>query len=92
MRLAISNIAWKPSERESVYAILADQGVHGLEIAPAQAFAQRLLLLHVQVRVAHRRRSRPCRAIGGCRIGLHARDRTPASRARFDAITAVRGD
>jgi sugar phosphate isomerase/epimerase len=39
MRLAISNIAWKAQEREAVYAILADQGVRGLEIAPAQAFA-----------------------------------------------------
>jgi sugar phosphate isomerase/epimerase len=39
MRLAISNIAWKPHEREAVYAILADEGVRGLEIAPAHAFA-----------------------------------------------------
>jgi sugar phosphate isomerase/epimerase len=39
MRLAISNIAWKPQEREAVYTFLAGQGVHGLEIAPAQAFA-----------------------------------------------------
>jgi sugar phosphate isomerase/epimerase len=37
--LAISNIAWRPQEREAVYAMLADTGVRGLEIAPGQAFA-----------------------------------------------------
>jgi sugar phosphate isomerase/epimerase len=37
--LAISNIAWWPQEREAVYAMLADAGVRGLEIAPRQAFA-----------------------------------------------------
>ena len=40
MRLAISNIAWRPQEREAVYGILAEQGVRGLEIAPSQAFAE----------------------------------------------------
>lgn len=40
MRLAISNIAWKPHEQEAVHAILAEQCVRGLEIAPAQAFAR----------------------------------------------------
>ena len=39
MRLAISNIAWKPQERDAAHALLAEQGVHGLEIAPARAFA-----------------------------------------------------
>jgi sugar phosphate isomerase/epimerase len=39
MRLAISNIAWKPQEQNAVYTTLADQGVRGLEIAPAQAFS-----------------------------------------------------
>ncbi len=38
MRLAISNIAWKPHERIAVYEFLCDEGVTGLEIAPAQVF------------------------------------------------------
>jgi len=36
--LAISNIAWRPQEQDAVYAILAEAGVRGLEIAPGLAF------------------------------------------------------
>jgi sugar phosphate isomerase/epimerase len=36
--LAISNIAWRPEERAAVYAMLAETGVRGLEIAPGRAF------------------------------------------------------
>jgi len=38
MRLAVSNIAWAPEERLEAYAILADAGVTGLEIAPGLFF------------------------------------------------------
>lgn len=38
MRLAISNIAWKPREAEAVLDVLAEIGAEGLEIAPALAF------------------------------------------------------
>jgi sugar phosphate isomerase/epimerase len=38
MRLAISNIAWRPEESSAIYAILAEAGVAGLEIAPGLAF------------------------------------------------------
>lgn len=38
MRLAISNIAWRPEESGAIYAILAEAGVAGLEIAPGLAF------------------------------------------------------
>lgn len=36
--LAISNIAWKPSEEDAVFDILQHYGVRGLEIAPPLAF------------------------------------------------------
>jgi sugar phosphate isomerase/epimerase len=39
MRLAMSNIAWLPAERLEAYAILAEAGLTGLEVAPG-------LLLH----------------------------------------------
>lgn len=38
MRLAVSNIAWLPSERHDAYALLRDNGIQGLEIAPAVLF------------------------------------------------------
>jgi sugar phosphate isomerase/epimerase len=38
MRFSVSNIAWTPHERASAYAVLNEQGVRGLEIAPALAF------------------------------------------------------
>jgi sugar phosphate isomerase/epimerase len=38
MKLAVSNIAWLPEERLDAYAILADAGFTGLEIAPALFF------------------------------------------------------
>lgn len=38
MRLAVSNIAWAPEERQEAYAILADAGITGLEIAPGLFF------------------------------------------------------
>ena len=38
MRLAISNIAWRPQERTAVYGLMSEFGAKGLEIAPAQAF------------------------------------------------------
>lgn len=36
---AISNIAWPPSERAAAYAMMREQGVSGLEIAPGLFFA-----------------------------------------------------
>ena len=39
MRLAISNIAWQPTESERIYPLIAEAGVSGLEIAPGLAFA-----------------------------------------------------
>ncbi|MBI1250520.1 MAG: TIM barrel protein [Alphaproteobacteria bacterium] len=39
MRLAISNIAWRPEEAADIYPILAAAGVEGLEIAPGLTFA-----------------------------------------------------
>lgn len=38
MRFAVSNIAWLPEERHEAYAILADAGFTGLEIAPGLFF------------------------------------------------------
>lgn len=38
MKLAISNIAWKPDERFDVYDAMAEFGVSGLEIAPRLFF------------------------------------------------------
>ena len=38
MRLAVSNIAWQPDERLEAYAILAEAGITGLEIAPGLFF------------------------------------------------------
>ena len=38
MRLAVSNIAWLAEERLEAYAILAEAGVTGLEIAPGIFF------------------------------------------------------
>lgn len=38
MKLAMSNIAWAPEERLAAYAILADAGFTGLEIAPGLLF------------------------------------------------------
>lgn len=38
MRLAMSNIAWRPEERIPIYKQLAGMGVHGLEIAPGLLF------------------------------------------------------
>ena len=38
VRLAISNIAWEPGEREDVYALMAKNDVRGLEIAPSLTF------------------------------------------------------
>jgi sugar phosphate isomerase/epimerase len=38
MRLAMSNIAWAPEERLDAYAILAEAGITGLEIAPGIFF------------------------------------------------------
>ena len=39
MKLAISNIAWSPDQRDAAYAILQDHGVKGLEIAPGLLFS-----------------------------------------------------
>jgi sugar phosphate isomerase/epimerase len=39
IKIAVSNIAWDPSERVAIYARLAEAGVNGLEIAPGLAFA-----------------------------------------------------
>lgn len=38
MRLAISNIAWRPEERLGAYARMSEAGAAGLEIAPGLAF------------------------------------------------------
>jgi sugar phosphate isomerase/epimerase len=38
MKLAVSNIAWAPSEARTAYALLRDHGFRGLEIAPALTF------------------------------------------------------
>lgn len=38
MKLAISNIAWSPSERIDAYRLMADTGITGLEIAPGLFF------------------------------------------------------
>ncbi len=38
MKLAMSNIAWLPAERLEAYAILAEAGITGLEIAPGLFF------------------------------------------------------
>lgn len=38
MKLAMSNIAWSPEERLEAYAILAEAGITGLEIAPGLFF------------------------------------------------------
>lgn len=38
MKFAVSNIAWRPEERLSAYATLAEHDVHGLEIAPGLLF------------------------------------------------------
>lgn len=38
MRLAVSNIAWRPGERDQVHSMLAEMGVRGLEIAPGLTF------------------------------------------------------
>jgi sugar phosphate isomerase/epimerase len=38
MKLAVSNIAWAPDERLEAYAILAEAGFTGLEIAPGLFF------------------------------------------------------
>lgn len=38
MKLAVSNIAWRPADRDLAYAILRDHGVEGLEIAPGLFF------------------------------------------------------
>lgn len=38
MNLAVSNIAWAPSDRDAAYAILKAAGVRGLEIAPGLFF------------------------------------------------------
>jgi len=39
MRLAVSNIAWRPTDADACYAALAERGVHGLEIAPGLLFS-----------------------------------------------------
>lgn len=38
MKLAVSNIAWPPQDRDTAYAILRDHGITGLEIAPGLLF------------------------------------------------------
>lgn len=38
IRLAISNIAWAPAERDAALALIAANGAQGLEIAPGLAF------------------------------------------------------
>lgn len=38
MQLAVSNIAWRPDERDQIHDLLADLGVRGLEIAPGLTF------------------------------------------------------
>lgn len=39
MKLAVSNIAWLPAQRDDAYGLLAAHGVRGLEIAPKLLFA-----------------------------------------------------
>lgn len=38
MKLAVSNIAWLPADRDDAYAILKSAGIRGLEIAPGLFF------------------------------------------------------
>lgn len=38
MKLAVSNIAWAPADRDAAYAILRGAGITGLEIAPGLFF------------------------------------------------------
>lgn len=38
MKLAVSNIAWAPADRDAAYAILRGAGISGLEIAPGLFF------------------------------------------------------
>lgn len=38
MKLAVSNIAWSPADRDKAYAILREAGIAGLEIAPGLFF------------------------------------------------------
>lgn len=38
MKLAVSNIAWDPSERNAAYSLLQAHGIRGLEIAPGLFF------------------------------------------------------
>ncbi|MDP2258239.1 MAG: sugar phosphate isomerase/epimerase family protein [Caulobacter sp.] len=38
MKLAVSNIAWSPADRDAAYAILRAAGITGLEIAPGLFF------------------------------------------------------
>jgi sugar phosphate isomerase/epimerase len=40
MRIAISNIAWHPSEEEDAAALLAAYGIQGLEVAPTKVWAK----------------------------------------------------
>jgi sugar phosphate isomerase/epimerase len=40
VKLAISNIAWRPEEKGAAYQLLQDLGVRGLEIAPGLLFAR----------------------------------------------------
>jgi D-psicose/D-tagatose/L-ribulose 3-epimerase len=40
MRIAISNIAWHPSEEEPAAALLAAHGIQGLEVAPTKVWAK----------------------------------------------------
>jgi D-psicose/D-tagatose/L-ribulose 3-epimerase len=39
MRVAVSNIAWEPTDDDAVAAVLADAGVSGIEIAPTKLWA-----------------------------------------------------
>lgn len=38
MKLAVSNIAWAPADRNAAYSLLQSQGIRGLEIAPSLFF------------------------------------------------------
>lgn len=40
MKLAVSNIAWRPEDASSAYALLENRGVRGLEIAPGLLFPE----------------------------------------------------
>lgn len=42
MKLAISSIAWTPDRNADVAALLQSRGIHGVELAPTQAFPQPL--------------------------------------------------